>query len=96
MIHERNIVVAYIFWLILGILGAHKFYLKQPLMGVIYFFTAGLLLIGWFIDLFTLPEQVDEFNDQLYLQEDENYLEDRIEELEDEVDRLRDRLRETQ
>lgn len=93
MIHERSTVVAYILWLVLGILGAHKFYLRQPLMGVIYIFTAGLLLIGWFIDLFTLRDQVDDFNDQLYQEEDEGYLEDRIEELEDEVDYLRDQLK---
>lgn len=77
----------------LGILGAHKFYLRRPLMGLLYFFSAGLLLIGWLIDLFTLPDQVEEFNDQLYLDEDEAYLEDRIEELEDEVDYLREQLK---
>jgi len=54
--------VAYFLWLFLGLLGFHKFYLEKHLMGIIYFFTAGLLGVGWFIDLFTLGNQVDAYN----------------------------------
>lgn len=101
MINEKSTVVAYILWCMLGILGAHKFYLRQPLMGIIYLFTAGLFLIGWIIDLFTLPDQVAEFNDQLYieegyLEEDLTLMEDRIDELEEEVDYLRQKLKATE
>ena len=31
-------------------------------MGLLYFFTAGIFGIGWFIDLFTLGSQVDQYN----------------------------------
>ena len=31
-------------------------------MGVLYLLTGGLFFIGWFIDLFTLPSQVDLYN----------------------------------
>ena len=31
-------------------------------MGVLYFFTGGLLLVGWIFDLFSLGNQVDLYN----------------------------------
>lgn len=51
--------VAYLLWFFLGFLGAHKFYVGKTGMGVLYIFTGGLFGIGWFIDLFTLGNQVD-------------------------------------
>ncbi|MBQ0797160.1 TM2 domain-containing protein [Zhongshania sp.] len=47
-------VVAYILW-IFGFMGAHRFYYGRPISGTIYFFTLGLFLIGWFVDLFLIP-----------------------------------------
>jgi len=44
----------YILW-IFGFMGAHRFYYGKPISGTIYFFTLGLLFIGWFIDLFLIP-----------------------------------------
>lgn len=46
--------VGYIVW-IFGFIGAHRFYYGKPLSGTIYFFTLGLLGIGWIIDLFLIP-----------------------------------------
>lgn len=46
--------VGYILW-IFGFIGAHRFYYGRPLSGTIYFFTLGLLGIGWIIDLFLIP-----------------------------------------
>ena len=87
----KSLLVAYLLWLPpLGILGAHKFYLSRPFLGVAYFFTGGLLLIGWIYDLFTLPRQTDEFNERIDEFLDIHDLE--IEALEDEIDELRDRL----
>jgi hypothetical protein len=54
---------AYLLWFFLGGFGAHKFYLKKPVMGVLYLFTLGLFGIGWIVDLFTLGRQVDRFNE---------------------------------
>jgi len=94
VISERNIAVAYILWLTLGIFGAHKLYLRRPAMAILYLCTMGLFLIGWIVDLFTMREQVDQCNDNIYAAEGYNeHLEDRIDELEDEVEALRDRLR---
>jgi TM2 domain-containing membrane protein YozV len=61
---ERNthsIAIGYILWL-LGFTGAHRFYYGKQITGVIWFFTFGLLGIGWLIDVFLIPgmdEQAD-------------------------------------
>ena len=47
-------VIGYILW-IFGFLGAHRFYYGKPITGTIYFFTLGLLFIGWIVDLFLIP-----------------------------------------
>ena len=46
--------IGYILW-IFGFMGAHRFYFGKPVSGTIYFFTLGLLFIGWIIDLFLIP-----------------------------------------
>jgi len=46
--------VGYILWLF-GFTGSHRFYYGKPVSGTIWFFTFGLLLIGWIIDLFLIP-----------------------------------------
>jgi len=50
----HSIVVGYLLW-IFGFLGAHRFYYGKQVTGTIYFFTLGLLFIGWIIDLFLIP-----------------------------------------
>ena len=44
----------YLLWLF-GFTGAHRFYYGRPVSGTIYFFTLGLFLIGWLVDLFLIP-----------------------------------------
>ncbi|KPK27504.1 MAG: hypothetical protein AMJ61_05590 [Desulfobacterales bacterium SG8_35_2] len=46
--------IGYILWLF-GFTGSHRFYYGKPLTGTLYFFTFGLLGIGWLIDLFLIP-----------------------------------------
>ena len=46
--------VGYIVWLF-GFTGAHRFYYGKQITGTIWFFTLGLLGIGWLIDLFLIP-----------------------------------------
>lgn len=50
-----SLIEAYLLMLVLGIFGAHHFYLKRPRWGLLYFFTFGLLGAGWLIDIFRLP-----------------------------------------
>jgi TM2 domain-containing membrane protein YozV len=46
--------MGYILWLF-GFTGSHRFYYGKPVTGTIWFFTLGLLFIGWIIDLFLIP-----------------------------------------
>ena len=50
----HSLLVGYLLW-ILGFLGAHRFYYGKQISGTIYFFTLGLLFIGWIVDLFLIP-----------------------------------------
>ena len=46
--------IGYVLW-IFGFMGAHRFYFGRPVTGTIWFFTLGLFLIGWIVDLFLIP-----------------------------------------
>ncbi|MDG5468989.1 NINE protein [Deltaproteobacteria bacterium IMCC39524] len=46
--------IGYLLWLF-GFTGAHRFYYGRPISGTIYFFTLGLFLIGWLVDLLLIP-----------------------------------------
>lgn len=50
----HSALIGYILW-IFGFMGFHRFYFGKPITGTIWFFTAGLLLIGWIVDLFLIP-----------------------------------------
>lgn len=50
----HSVIIGYIFW-IFGFTGAHRFYFGRPLTGILWFFTGGLLLIGWIVDFFLIP-----------------------------------------
>ena len=50
--HSKTI--GYLLW-IFGFTGAHRFYYGRPITGAIWFFTLGLLGIGWLIDLCLIP-----------------------------------------
>jgi TM2 domain-containing membrane protein YozV len=63
--------VGYILW-IFGFTGSHRFYYGKPISGTIYFFTLGLLFIGWFIDLFLIPS-LDRQADRRFLAGQLNY-----------------------
>jgi TM2 domain-containing membrane protein YozV len=50
--HRKSI--GYLLW-IFGFTGSHRFYYGRPVTGTIWFFTLGLLFVGWIIDLFLIP-----------------------------------------
>ncbi len=50
--HRKTI--GYALWLF-GFTGSHRFYYGYPVLGTIYFFTLGIFLIGWIVDLFLIP-----------------------------------------
>jgi TM2 domain-containing membrane protein YozV len=63
--------IGYILW-IFGFMGSHRFYYGRPITGTIYFFTLGLFLIGWIIDLFLIPG-MDKEADHQYSGGDKDY-----------------------
>jgi TM2 domain-containing membrane protein YozV len=69
----KNSGTAYLWWFFLGGLGAHKYYLGRPGWGAIYTFTLGLLGLGAFYDLFTIPAQVRRANRKLVSEAERHY-----------------------
>ena len=57
-------VIAYLLWFLsgFGAMGFHRFYLGKIPSGLLWMFTGGLLGVGGFYDLITLPSQVREAN----------------------------------
>lgn len=52
--NTHSVVIGYVLW-IFGFIGAHRFYYGKQISGTIWFFTLGLLFVGWIIDLFLIP-----------------------------------------
>jgi TM2 domain-containing membrane protein YozV len=63
--------VGYLLWLF-GFTGSHRFYYGKPITGTIWFFTFGLFLVGWFIDLFLIPG-MDRRADARYVEGPKDY-----------------------
>ena len=64
---HKSVGVTYLLLLLLGVLGAHKFYLGRYGWGIVYLFTLGLLGFGLLVDLFTVTGQVRRRNTELFL-----------------------------
>ncbi len=56
---SHSTLMGYLLW-IFGFMGSHRFYYGRPISGTIWFFTLGLLFIGWIIDLFLIPSMNDD------------------------------------
>ena len=61
----HSIAIGYLCW-VFGFLGMHRFYYGKPITGTIWFFTLGLLFIGWIIDAFLIPS-MDAAADRRYV-----------------------------
>jgi TM2 domain-containing membrane protein YozV len=68
---SHSILMGYLLW-IFGFMGAHRFYYGRPISGTIWFFTLGLLFVGWIIDLLLIPGMNDDA-DYRYLEGDVDY-----------------------
>ncbi|XP_071941122.1 uncharacterized protein [Antedon mediterranea] len=60
----KSLLDAYILLIPLGFFGAHHFYLRRPGWGVLYLFTFGLLGLGWLLDIFRMPNLVQNANNK--------------------------------
>ncbi|MGK7905877.1 MAG: TM2 domain-containing protein [Synechococcus sp.] len=63
-LQRRNLVTAYALWFLtfFGINGAHRFYLGKNITGGVWLCTFGCFFIGQLIDLFLIPEMVNDYN----------------------------------
>ncbi len=59
--------VAYLLWAgaLLGLAGLQRIYVGKYGTGFLYLFTWGLFGVGQFIDLFTIPDMVEDANNRL-------------------------------
>ena len=57
----HSALVGYLFW-IFGFFGLHRFYFGKPWTGDLWFFTLGLLFVGWVVDAFLVPSMNREAN----------------------------------
>lgn len=59
---QKDVLITYILWFLLGPLGGHRFYLNQIGMGVFYFLTFGGCGLLWLIDIALIPDLVNRAN----------------------------------
>lgn len=62
---HRTILAAYLYCIILGVFGVHRFYLGHTGWGIAYLLTFGFVGIGVLIDLFFIPTYVINYNHRL-------------------------------
>ncbi len=62
-LENHSVLVGYLFWVI-GFTGAHRFFFGKPLTGALWFFTGGLLLIGWLVDIVLVPAMAREADER--------------------------------
>lgn len=60
-LQSHSTFVGYVLW-IFGFTGSHRFYFGKPVTGTIWFFTLGLLGIGWLVDVFFIPSMARQAN----------------------------------
>ncbi|MBE9173083.1 TM2 domain-containing protein [Cyanobium sp. LEGE 06143] len=60
----RHLGVAYLLWALglVGVCGIQRFYSRRPISGALYLFTFGLCFIGQLVDLWLLPDVVEQAN----------------------------------
>lgn len=54
--------LAWILWLVTGIVGGHRFYLDRTGTGLVMLFTGGGALVWWLVDAFLVGSMVDAYN----------------------------------
>jgi len=57
----HSLFIGYLLW-VFGFTGSHRFYYGKPITDTIWFFTLGLLGIGWLLDVFFISSMDREAN----------------------------------
>jgi hypothetical protein len=68
---RKRMSVAYLLWLLAGLLGAHRFYLDREGTAAAQFLTGGGFLLWWAADGFLVPSMVRAYNDEQAEREEE-------------------------
>ena len=69
--NRKSLLVTYIIWLMWGWFGLHHFYLGRDIQAFIWWSTiGGFFGLGWFRDLWRIPEYVDGAKDETYFVEE--------------------------
>lgn len=55
---------AYVLWVVTGLMGGHRFYLRHHGTAALQFLTGGGLMIWWIVDAFLIPRYVREHNEE--------------------------------
>lgn len=59
---SKDMLVAYLIWIFIGVFGGHRFYLNRPVSGIFFFLTFGFLGLGWLVDAALIPGMVEHCN----------------------------------
>ena len=68
-LEQRHVAVAYALWALglVGVCGLHRFYNRKPFSGTLWLLTFGFCFVGQLVDLWLMPELVDQANGALLL-----------------------------
>lgn len=68
---RRSLAVSYLLWALglVGVCGLQRFYNRKPLSGTLWLLSLGFCGIGQLVDLFLIPELVEQANQPLLLEE---------------------------
>lgn len=65
MKQQKSLFLTYVIWAIFGWAGLHHFYLRRDRQAFVWWSTwGGFLFLGWFRDLWRIPDYVDDANDE--------------------------------
>lgn len=65
---SRNKILTFVIWILLGVFGAHRVYLKNYWRAFFMFITGGGCGVWWIIDAFFLNGRLEELNDEIELE----------------------------